>query len=177
MLALPGGAYVYQGDELGLPDVEDIPDDLRQDPLWHRSGRTIRGRDGCRVPLPWSGERPPFGFAPDGARTWLPQPAGWGSADGRESRRPTPDRCSRCTGPRSGCGGTSRASTTTPSPGTRRPPTSSTSTRGRGLRCVVNLGAAAVPLPPDADVLLASVPLDGAALPPDAAVWLRAAAP
>jgi alpha-glucosidase len=54
MLALPGGAYIYQGDELGLPDVEDIDDDLRQDPIWHRSGHMIRGRDGSRVPLPWS---------------------------------------------------------------------------------------------------------------------------
>ena len=176
MLALPGGAYIYQGDELGLPDVEDIPGDLRQDPLWHRSGRTILGRDGCRVPLPWSGGRPPFGFAPDGARTWLPQPPGWGSL--------TVERQAADPG--------SMLSLYRAALRLRRHEQGFHDdafawheaaadvldfARGRGLRCVVNLGAAAVPLPPDADVLLASVPLDGAALPPDAAVWLRAAAP
>ena len=79
MLALPGGAYVYQGEELGLPEVEDLPDDALQDPGWEQSGRTSRGRDGCRVPIPWSGEEPPFGFSPDSAHAppWLPQPASW----------------------------------------------------------------------------------------------------
>ena len=79
MLALPGGAYVYQGEELGLPEVEDLPEDALQDPTWVRSGHTHRGRDGCRVPIPWSGDEPPFGFSPDGAQglPWLPQPASW----------------------------------------------------------------------------------------------------
>ncbi|WP_448640523.1 glycoside hydrolase family 13 protein [Geodermatophilus sp. URMC 63] len=76
-LALPGGAYLYQGEELGLPEVEDLPEEVLQDPTWERSGHTARGRDGCRVPLPWSGERPPFGFSPDGVVPWLPQPPGW----------------------------------------------------------------------------------------------------
>jgi alpha-glucosidase len=76
MLALPGGAYVYQGEELGLPEVEDLPDELRQDPTFARTGGTERGRDGCRVPVPWSGEEPPFGFS-SGGNPWLPQPAGW----------------------------------------------------------------------------------------------------
>jgi alpha-glucosidase len=80
MLALPGSAYVYQGEELGLPEVEDVPDDRRQDPVWRQSGHQDVGRDGCRVPLPWTGEAPPYGFSPDGAGTepWLPQPQGWG---------------------------------------------------------------------------------------------------
>jgi alpha-glucosidase len=79
MLALPGGAYVYQGEELGLPEVEDLPDEALQDPTWEYSGRTDRGRDGCRVPIPWSGEKPPFGFSPTvaSAAPWLPQPASW----------------------------------------------------------------------------------------------------
>ena len=59
-LALPGGAYVYQGDELGLEEVEDLPDELLQDPTWLRSGQTERGRDGCRVPIPWSGSSHPL---------------------------------------------------------------------------------------------------------------------
>jgi alpha-glucosidase len=75
MLALPGGAYVYQGGELGLPEVEDLPEEALQDPVFRQTGGAHRGRDGCRVPLPWSGDRPPYGFG--GAETWLPQPEGW----------------------------------------------------------------------------------------------------
>lgn len=77
MLALPGAAYLYQGQELGLPNVDDLPDEALQDPVFRRSGGTERGRDGCRVPLPWRGEVPPFGFSPDGVATWLPQPPAW----------------------------------------------------------------------------------------------------
>ncbi|MEV0678024.1 glycoside hydrolase family 13 protein [Actinosynnema sp. NPDC050436] len=76
MLALPGSAYVYQGEELGLPEVLDLPDDVLQDPVWERSGHTDRGRDGCRVPLPWTVDGPSFGFGD--AAPWLPQPADWG---------------------------------------------------------------------------------------------------
>ncbi|WP_424214061.1 glycoside hydrolase family 13 protein [Streptomyces sp. BI20] len=82
MLALPGSAYLYQGEELGLEEVADLPDGLRADPALHRgagaggrAGRHSGLRDGCRVPLPWGGDRPPFAFGPEGS--WLPQPAGW----------------------------------------------------------------------------------------------------
>jgi alpha-glucosidase len=77
-LALPGSAYVYQGDELGLPEVTDLPDGALRDPVWERSGHTDRGRDGARVPIPWSGTQPAYGFGPAGStRSWLPQPAAW----------------------------------------------------------------------------------------------------
>ena len=76
MLALPGSSYIYQGEELGLPDSTDMPDVVRQDPTWFRSGHTERGRDGCRVPMPWEGDRPSYGFGPSD-RTWLPQPASY----------------------------------------------------------------------------------------------------
>ena len=76
MLALPGSAYVYQGEELGLPEHVDIPDDARQDPTWYRTEGERYGRDGCRVPLPWSADAPAFGFSTSG-KTWLPQPAQW----------------------------------------------------------------------------------------------------
>jgi alpha-glucosidase len=76
LLALPGAAYVYNGQELGLPNVDDLPDAFLQDPIWERSGHTKRGRDGCRVPLPWDGTTPPFGFSAN-AETWLPQPGDW----------------------------------------------------------------------------------------------------
>ena len=79
MLSLPGGAYVYQGEELGLAEVEDLPEELLQDPGFKQSGYTLRGRDGCRVPIPWSDQEPPFGFTLNGARAapWLPQPLSW----------------------------------------------------------------------------------------------------
>ena len=78
MLALPGSAYVYQGEELGLPDVTDLPDAVLQDPTWERSAHSERGRDGCRVPIPWEGDAPSFGFGPSAA-TWLPQPPVFGA--------------------------------------------------------------------------------------------------
>jgi hypothetical protein len=74
-LALPGVIYLYNGEELGLPNVE-LPDWALQDPTWERSGRTERGRDGCRVPIPWEGTSPPFGFS-TAVNTWLPQPNEW----------------------------------------------------------------------------------------------------
>jgi alpha-glucosidase len=74
-LALPGCTYIYQGDELGLPEVDDLPDAALRDPIWERSGRQARGRDGCRVPIPWTSQEPNFGFT-TGA-PWLPIPAGW----------------------------------------------------------------------------------------------------
>jgi alpha-glucosidase len=70
LLALPGSAYVYQGEELGLPEVTDLPDEARQDPTFRRTGGAVLGRDGCRVPIPWSA-------ASVKAPSWLPQPAGW----------------------------------------------------------------------------------------------------
>jgi alpha-glucosidase len=79
-MALPGLVYVYAGEELGLEEVEDIPSARRRDPIHTRSGGLDPGRDGSRVPLPWSGDRPPYGFSPPGsAAPWLPQPQGWGS--------------------------------------------------------------------------------------------------
>jgi alpha-glucosidase len=76
MLALPGSAYLYQGEELGLPEHTLLPDDRRQDPAWFRSGRTERGRDGCRVPIPWEADAPSYGFGPSD-ESWLPQPPEW----------------------------------------------------------------------------------------------------
>jgi alpha-glucosidase len=77
MLALPGSAYLYQGEELGLPEVHDLPLEVLEDPTWARSGHTRKGRDGCRVPLPWTTGGGSHGFGSDG--TWLPQPERWGS--------------------------------------------------------------------------------------------------
>ncbi|WP_442906418.1 glycoside hydrolase family 13 protein [Kineococcus sp. NBC_00420] len=77
MLALPGGAYVYQGEELGLPEVTTLPAGVRQDPSFARTNGEDTGRDGCRVPIPWEGGEPSYGFGP-GPAGWLPQPELWG---------------------------------------------------------------------------------------------------
>lgn len=77
---LPGSLYIYQGEELGLPEFEQLPSEARQDPTWWQSGFTEPGRDGCRVPLPWTAAGLTFGFGPEaGSAAWLPQPADWGS--------------------------------------------------------------------------------------------------
>lgn len=76
MLALPGSVYLYQGEELGLPEVDDLAPDVLDDPVWERSGHTEKGRDGCRVPIPWTREGSTFGFS--GGGCWLPQPDRWG---------------------------------------------------------------------------------------------------
>lgn len=74
MLALPGSSYLYEGEELGLEQV-DVEPEHRQDPSWFRTGEV--GRDGCRVPVPWSGDAAPYGFGPGDAQPWLPQPDDW----------------------------------------------------------------------------------------------------
>ncbi len=76
LLSLPGSAYVYQGEELGLPEVHDLPDEVLDDPTWERSGHLRRGRDGCRVPIPWATSGPSYGFG--AGDPWLPQPEEFG---------------------------------------------------------------------------------------------------
>lgn len=76
MLALPGSSYLYQGEELGLPEAMEIPDEFREDPTWFRTEGKRYGRDGCRVPIPWEADAPAFGFNETGG-SWLPQPDEW----------------------------------------------------------------------------------------------------
>ena len=172
MLALPGTAYLYQGEELGLEEVEDIPEGLLQDPTWLRSGHTIRGRDGCRVPLPWSGAEPPFGFGPAGTTPWLPQPQRWRD---RTVEAETGDPASflelyrtalRLRREHLGFRGNGMA--WLPSPGEVL-----RFDRPGGVETVVNLGSTTIELPAGRPVLLASEPLpESGELPPDTAVWL-----
>ena len=89
MLALPGGVYLYQGEELGLPDHTLLPDEFRQDPTFHRTAGVRVGRDGNRVPLPWKADQPSYGFSSTG-RTWLPQPPIWGRHS-RDIEKRNPD--------------------------------------------------------------------------------------
>lgn len=89
MLALPGGVYLYQGEELGLPDNTLIEPMFRQDPTFHRTNGERIGRDGCRVPLPWTENNESFGFSVTG-QAWLPQPLDWAEYS-REAQEKNPD--------------------------------------------------------------------------------------
>ena len=174
-LALPGSVYLYQGEELGLPEVEDIPADRIEDPMHHRTAGADPGRDGCRVPLPWDGSAPSAGFGPDGgAEPWLPQPAGWGDysvaaqahdPDSMLTLYRTALRLRRAEpglgdGPMDWIGSHQQVLAFR---------------RGADFTCAVNLAPTPQPLPDHTAVLLSSAPLDGGLLPPDTPVWLRTA--
>ncbi|MEC3982350.1 glycoside hydrolase family 13 protein [Amycolatopsis sp. H20-H5] len=170
-MALPGELYVYQGEELGLWEIEDIPGELRQDPVWERTQHTDPGRDGCRVPIPWSGAEPPFGFG--ASSPWLPQPGEWA---GYTSEAQAADPASMLTLYREGL----RLREAEPSLGdgelrwlvqlagvlgfSRDP----------GFAFLLNFSDSPVSLPRHDSVLLTSGPLADGQLPPDTAVWLRA---
>ncbi|WDZ82811.1 glycoside hydrolase family 13 protein [Micromonospora cathayae] len=177
-LSLPGAVYVYQGEELGLYEVEDIPYALRQDPMWERSGRVDPGRDGCRVPLPWAGDEPSFGFSPDGATAapWLPQPADWKD---RTVQAQTGDPTSMLELYRAAIRIRRAEASLGDGELTWLPAPAGVLAfrRGPGFRCLVNLADVPVPLPTDGTPLLASGPLDDGLLPPDTAVWLRTVTP
>jgi alpha-glucosidase len=172
-LALPGSVYLYQGEELGLEEVEDIPGHVRQDPIFHRTRGTDIGRDGCRVPLPWSGSAAPFGFSPDGAteRPWLPQPAGWNT---RTAEAQTGDPDSMLELYRTAI--RLRREHLTPAPATLEwlptDPELLSFTRPGNFTLLANLSARPIQLPSDTRVLLASGPLAAGLLPPDTAAWL-----
>ncbi|MQA08840.1 MAG: DUF3459 domain-containing protein [Pseudonocardiaceae bacterium] len=168
-LALPGVIYLYNGEELGLPNVE-LPDSALRDPVWERSGHTERGRDGARVPLPWEGHRAPFGFS-DAEDTWLPMPDDWAALtveaqledpgsvlslyrrglDLRKTRTEFSGDELEWYGAPPGCFAFRR--------------------KGGGLICALNISNVPVPLPPG-EVLLSSGPLEDDRLPEDTAVWL-----
>ncbi|MDO0913311.1 glycoside hydrolase family 13 protein [Streptomyces sp. DT2A-34] len=167
MLALPGSSYVYQGEELGLPEVADLPAEVLQDPIWEQTGRVRKGRDGCRVPLPWTTTGPSYGFGAGGS--WLPQPSGFAAyaveaQDGVEGstlelyRRALRLRRKLLAGEELEWAPDS-------------PPGVLHFVRSDGWRCVANLSATAVELPPG-EVLIGSGPLEGRLLGPDMTVWL-----
>jgi alpha-glucosidase len=171
-MALPGSLYVYQGEELGLPEVEDIPGERRRDPMWHRSGGVDPGRDGCRVPLPWTGERAPYGFSPSGSdRPWLDQPDDWAELTVTAQ---TDDPGSMLSLYRAGLRlrkqapwGTGELSWLPLGDQVLAV------ARGDEFACIVNFGPEPVALPAGADVLIASNVLEGGAVPQDTTVWLR----
>jgi alpha-glucosidase len=174
-LALPGAAYLYNGDELGLENAE-LPDWALQDPTWERSGHVNRGRDGERVPIPWEGSAAPYGFT-SGASTWLPMPPDWASVTAEAELGDAASTLSMYRhalelrhdladlrgsgfgwqGAPSGC---------------------LAFRRGPQFICAVNFSDRAVALPPGRLLLSSSPSMDltapGSVLPANTAVWLRA---
>jgi alpha-glucosidase len=168
MLALPGSAYVYQGEELGLPEAIDIPAEARQDPTWFRTAPDIYGRDGCRVPLPWAADAPAFGFSPTGA-SWLPQPASWETyaADAQQGvAGSTLEMYRLALAMRRDRGLASGAVTWNAS----EPEVLDFAVAG--VRVIANMSDDPIALP-DGEILHASGPV-GASLPTDTTVWLSA---
>jgi alpha-glucosidase len=168
-LSLPGAVYLYNGDELGLENV-DLPDSALQDPTWERSGHTERGRDGERVPIPWDGDKPPYGFSTS-ENTWLPMPDGWDHVTvaaqllnsgstlslyrrALELRRKLP------------------ALHTSEFAWHGAPQGALAFRRGTDVVVAINMGAEAIAMPPG-EVLLASGPLHPGWLPAHTTVWLR----
>jgi len=170
MLALPGSAYVYQGEELGLPEVIELPDESRQDPTWFRTAGERYGRDGCRVPIPWEAASPSYGFS-TGANSWLPQPADWAEY-ARDRQTDVPG---------------STLEMYKLALRLRRDHDLGFGTlewlhdfsadvvafRSNGITVIANAGATPVALPAG-EVLLASEAFEGSELPADVTVWLRA---
>jgi alpha-glucosidase len=167
LLALPGSTYLYQGEELALPEAWDLPDEALTDPVWISSGGTRRGRDGCRVPLPWSSEAPGYGFTT--GRPWLPIPEGFGAlAVDRQLASPT-----------------STLNLVRAALALRRNaldadehlewldlgPTALAFRRGNGAICVTNLGSTPVALPLGS-IMIGTTGIQGGELPPDSTVWL-----
>jgi alpha-glucosidase len=169
MLALPGSAYIFQGEELGLPEAVDLPDEARQDPTWFRTAGERYGRDGCRVPLPWTATGPAFGFSPTGA-AWLPQPATW-AAIAHDTQIEDPDS-------------TLTLYRTLLAARRAHELGSGTLEWLEGLRAgvlafrngnvtvVANIGSMSIPLP-HGNVIATSGPTPDGSLPVDTAVWLE----
>ena len=120
MLALPGSAYIYQGEELGLPEVVDLPEEVLADPIWERSGHTVRGRDSARVPIPWTREGPSLGFG--SGPPWLPPPSSWSELS-VEAQDGVDGSTLELYRSRSGCGAASRHPATVPCDGSTARPT------------------------------------------------------
>jgi alpha-glucosidase len=171
-LALPGSAYLYQGEELGLPEVLDLPEEFLCDP--QRLRGPDAGRDGCRVPIPWGYSEPPFGFSPPGIhQSWLPMPESWGALSVESQLRDPSSILAlyraalrlRRAHPSLGDGSLTWLDS---------PPDTLAFARG-SLVCTVNLGAEPVTLPVPGELLLASaepaVDAGSARLAPDSAAW------
>jgi alpha-glucosidase len=171
-MALPGAFYLFQGEELGLPEVEPIPSDRIHDPMHERSGGIDPGRDGCRVPIPWSGDTPPYGFSRVAIEPWLPQPDDWATLTAA-AEEANPDSMLalyraglslRRERPELGSGSLAWLDLG---------PDVIAFRRGDHFVSVTNLSGGPIELPTSDRIWLASAPLEGGRLPVDATTWLR----
>nr|WP_218869647.1 glycoside hydrolase family 13 protein [Microbacterium sp. AK009] len=170
VLGLPGSAYIYQGEELGLHEVAEIPDSRRQDPTFFRSPGEDVGRDGCRVPLPWSAHEPSFGFG--GSSPHLPQPAWFARSAASEQ---TDDPGSTLTLYRDALAARRRLQTAESLEWVetgrddvlhfRRP---------NGWTVITNFGTEPFPLPKHVTPVLSSEPIEDGLLPGETTVWFDA---
>ena len=168
MLSLPGSAYLYQGEELGLPEVIELDDHVREDPTFHRTNGEVYGRDGCRVPIPWESAAPAFGFNTSGD-SWLPQPPLFArfARDVQEGVSGSTLELYRAalrlrTEHDLGMGAVEWID---------GHDDDVVALRNGGITVIANVGTAPVELPAG-DVVLASGALDGRTLPVDTTVWL-----
>ena len=168
MLALPGSAYLYQGEELGLPEAIDLPDAARQDPTWNRTNHTKYGRDGCRVPIPWEADAPAYGFNTTG-KSWLPQPVDWAGYARDAQRGETGSTLELYRAALSlraaqnlGLGTVSWLPDY---------PDDVVAFQNGNVRVIANTGSSIVSLPAG-DVALSSEPISSGKLPGDVTVWL-----
>ncbi len=167
MLSLPGSTYIYQGEELGLPEAWELPLDVLDDPVWEQSGRTRKGRDGCRVPIPWKRTGPSLGFGEEAG--WLPQPEAWADLSVEAQ---TGDPTSSLELHRAALALRRRHLVHDEELIWLDAPTAVIAFgRGSGVQCWLNLGDAPVELP-EGQVLLRSEGADREPLARDQAVWL-----
>jgi alpha-glucosidase len=173
MLALPGSAYLYQGEEFGLPDHTTLEPQYRQDPAWERKGHTEAGRDGCRVPLPWEADAPAYGFSPTG-QSWLPQPDTY-RACAADVQKAAPDSTYAMY---------NKALTLRKKFGIGLGSLAWLSEfvhtgevlafENNGVICIANIGGDAVELPEGTEILISSAPMHSAlTIERDTCVWIR----
>jgi alpha-glucosidase len=173
-MALPGPVYMYQGEELGLPEVEDLPDEVLQDPMFFRSGGTDPGRDGCRVPIPWDADGAAYGFSPDGASAppWLPQPPSfkdYAASQQAGDPRSMLELYRAALRVRHD----DRALGDGPLAWLPTQPDVLAFARGDHFVCVLNLSQGPVELPAHEQLVIVSGELEDGLLPTDTAAWLR----
>lgn len=170
VLALPGSAYLYEGEELGLPEHTTLPDEARQDPSFARTAGAETGRDGCRVPIPWVADAPAYGFSPSG-QAWLPQPPAFRAlaVDQQEGVAGSTLELYREALRLRREHGLGRGAIEWEAADANR-----LAFANRGVRVLTNFGVQPMQLPAGVRILLSSEPdaVSGGALAPDRTVWL-----
>ncbi|MEY2974142.1 MAG: hypothetical protein RIR49_562 [Actinomycetota bacterium] len=176
LLALPGSTYLYQGEELGLHEVHDLPAEVLDDPVWENSGRTVKGRDGCRVPLPWAATGPSLGFGSGDATPWLPQPS-WFAGVSAAAQDGIPGSTLELyrAAMRLRRANWLAAGPLEWSDKFNDPESQVLAFRRRDLLCIVNFGDEPVPMPAGEVLLVSSESDDDSLLPGAAAAWVGAA--